>query len=97
MQCENWMIKMNEEVTRDIFSSFENWSVFDIKRKFDEKHLNVPTFQREDVWHNPEKSRLIESLLRGTYSLDIFIGRRGRGIQRNRWTTKDKLYCSIFG
>lgn len=80
MQCKNRMIKMNAEDTQDIFSRFENWGVLDIKRIFDEKHLNVPEFQREDVWHNPEKSRLIESLLRGIPIPSIYLSEEKEGI-----------------
>lgn len=71
---------MNAEDTQNISSKFEHWSIFDIKRKFDEKDLNVPEFQRNDVWNNPEKSRLIESLLRGIPIPSIYLSEEKEGI-----------------
>jgi uncharacterized protein with ParB-like and HNH nuclease domain len=59
------MIEMNAEGTRDVVSKFEKWPVHYIKKNVDGGHLNVPDFQRNDVWKNPDKSRLIESILRG--------------------------------
>lgn len=74
------MIKMNAEDTQNISSRFEHWDVFEIKRKFDEKSLNVPEFQRNDVWNNPEKSRLIESLLRRIPIPSIYLSEEKEGI-----------------
>ncbi len=70
---------MNAEVMRDIFSKLEYWSVYDIKRNFDEGHLNVPDFQRNDVWQNPDKSRLIESILRGIPIPSIYLAEEEEG------------------
>jgi len=47
-----------------IMHKIELWSVHDIKRLYDEKRLYVEDFQRDDVWKRPQKSRLIESILR---------------------------------
>lgn len=70
---------MNAEVTRDIFSKLEYWSVYDIKRNFDEGRLNVPDFQRNDVWQNPDKSHLIESILRGIPIPSIYLAEEEEG------------------
>lgn len=70
---------MNAEVTRDIFSKLEYWSVYDIKKNFDEGRLNVPDFQRNDVWQNPDKSRLIESILRGIPIPSIYLAEEEEG------------------
>jgi len=44
--------------------NFESWSLPEIVKKFSEERLIVPEFQRNDIWDNAKKSRLIESILR---------------------------------
>lgn len=47
-----------------VLSKQETWSVSEIKRRWDEERIIIPKFQREDVWKETRKSRLIESVLR---------------------------------
>jgi len=55
-------------------SRHECWNVFDIKRMFDEGNLIVQEdFQRWDVWDNPRKSKLIESMLIGIPIPSIYV------------------------
>lgn len=49
----------------DIFTYSEPRSCSDIARMISEGNLERdPFYQREDVWHNPEKTRFIDSLLK---------------------------------
>jgi len=49
------------KVSRDIFS------VFELKRKYEERETVKldPDFQREDVWSKKQQSELVESILMG--------------------------------
>ena len=73
------MIEMNAEGTLDVVSKFEKWPVHYIKKNVDEGRLNVPDFQRNDVWKNPDKSRLIESILRGIPIPLIYLAEEEKG------------------
>ncbi len=51
----------------------EQWVAQEIYNKWNKKRLDVPDFQREDIWDNPRKSRLIESMIRGIPIPPIYI------------------------
>ncbi len=70
---------MDAEVTQDIVSKSEDWSVYDIKRKVDKGSLTVTDFQRRGVWETSRKSRLIESILRGIPIPSIYLAEEGEG------------------
>ena len=57
----NEIYPANVKVSRDVFS------VYELKRKFDERETVKldPDFQREDVWKRKQQSELIESILMG--------------------------------
>ena len=69
---------MNAEETPNIKSWVDVWKVSKIKRYHDKGCLNVPDFQRRpEVWQNPGKSRLIESILRGIPIPSICLAKEG--------------------
>ena len=51
----------------------ETWSIREIKRFCEEERITLPAFQRRDAWKETDKSRLIESVLRGIPIPSIYV------------------------
>ena len=58
---------LNEIYPADVKISREYFSIYELKRKFEERKTLIldPEFQREFVWNKTQKSELIESILMG--------------------------------
>jgi hypothetical protein len=46
-------------------SSTEKYTLYDLKAMHDDGELEIPTYQRDEVWTKPQKQLLIDSLLNG--------------------------------
>jgi hypothetical protein len=80
----------------------EQYSVFELLRKIEKGQLVLaPEFQREDVWNNPQRAELIESILLGIPIPLIYLFEDKRGIRqvvdgRQRITAIQKFFNGNF-
>jgi hypothetical protein len=80
----------------------EQYSVFELLRKIDKGQLVLaPEFQRADVWKNPQRAELIESILLGIPIPLIYLFEDKNGIRqvvdgRQRITALQKFYDGKF-
>lgn len=80
----------------------ETYSVFELLRKIEKGTLVLaPEFQREDVWNNPQRAELIESILLGIPIPLIYLFEDKSGVRqvvdgRQRITALQRFYDGKF-
>ncbi|WP_024593122.1 MULTISPECIES: DUF262 domain-containing protein [unclassified Pseudoalteromonas] len=80
----------------------EQYSVFELLRKIQKKQLILaPEFQRADVWKNPQRAELLESILLGIPIPLIYLFEDKNGVRqvvdgRQRITALQKFYDGKF-